>query len=130
MLKVGLLIMMFDLKAICLDLRYIETKTVLLEELAKAFFFSHGIECKNLDACIDVLSSLRIANHSLSRLVLKQEEVIALHVLFLDEAKAAIRQAIMAIVTGVNERVREMGQYPLLYLLLDNLPETQITAFA
>lgn len=122
--------MMFDLKAICLDLRYIETKTVLLEELAKAFFFSHGIECKNLDACIDVLSSLRIANHSLSRLVLKQEEVIALHVLFLDEAKAAIRQAIMAIVTGVNERVREMGQYPLLYLLLDNLPETQITAFA
>lgn len=122
--------MMFDLKAICLDLRYIETKTVLLEELAKAFFFSHDIECKNLDACIDVLSSLRIANHSLSRLVLKQEEVIALHVLFLDEAKAAIRQAIMAIVTGVNERVREMGQYPLLYLLLDNLPETQITAFA
>lgn len=122
--------MMFDLKAVCLDLRQITTKNTLLDRLAEAFFVIPGVDCKNLDACIDVLSSLRIANHGVSRLELKQNEVMALHVLHLDQAEASVIQALITVVTGVNERVREMGQYPLFYLLLDDLQEVTTTSLA
>lgn len=122
--------MMFDLKAVSLDLGQITTRNALLDRLAKALFVVQGVDCKNLDACIDVLSSLRIANHRVSRLELKPNDVVALHVLYLNQAEASVRQALITVVTGVNERVREMGQYPLLYLLLDDLQEAATTSLA
>lgn len=105
------------LKTVALDATPLHSKQQLLAALKDAFLYAPEYQGKNLDACIDILSSMRL-DDGMTALRLDADEAIALHVTHFDTAPQSVKDTLTLIISAVNEVTQEMGQPPLIYLLL------------
>lgn len=110
-----------------LNLAYTHTLQDLLAQLRTCFEYAPGLTGSNLDACIDILSSLRIPQDGMTRFHLAKNEAVMLTIRRLYETTHEVKNSLLTIITEVNNRSCEMGDTPLIYLLLQDLDSPHST---
>lgn len=106
------------LKTITLNGAPLNSTKHVLSALKHAFQYSPEYCGTNLDACIDILSSLRILEDQMTLFHLDDNEAIALQVQHFEAVPPRVKETLFTIVSAVNARAQEIGQRPLIYLLL------------
>lgn len=108
------------LKTVALDGKVLDSPDHLLAAFKDAFLYLPEYGGSNLDACIDILSSLRFSDEErMSTFQLTRDEAIALQVKNYDAVSQATKEALATIVGAVNALAQDMGQSPLIYILLN-----------